>query len=529
MTNPALSRRAWLQSTAALGAAAAVASPRTTSAAEPNNSAPVAIGSRRELFVDNLLIDRMTGGARQRLHQPQPREIVLEHDAPWEGTGSGYHSLFQDGPLYRMYYKAWHLAVSQGKVNTGTHPLYCCYAESDDGINWRKPDLGLHEFRGSRANNIVITSEHVGNVNPDAGHPAIFMDENPAAPPEARYKAILRSNSPKGLLPFRSPDGLHWSPMSDAPVITDGAFDSQNLAFFDPERNEYRAYWRYFTAGTTDEKNWNPSGLRAIRTARSKDFLHWTDQADLIYVDSPPEQIYTNQIKPYHRAPHLLIGFPTRYVDRGWSDSMRALPELEHRELRASSTMRYGTAVTEGLFMASRDGVQFQRWNEAFLPPGIEREGTWNYGHQYIAWHPVETKSALPGAPNELSLYATESYWTGNSSALRRYTLRLDGFVSIEAPLTGGELVTRPLTFAGKQLTLNFASSAAGGLQIELQDAAGQPLPGFTLDECPPMFGDTLNRTVTWKNGGDVSALAGQPIRLRFLLKDANLFAMQFV
>lgn len=529
MTNPALSRRAWLQSTAALGAAAAVASPRTTSAAEPNNSAPVAIGSRRELFVDNLLIDRMTGGARQRLHHPQPQEIVLEHDAPWEGTGSGYHSLFQDGPLYRMYYKAWHLEVSQGKVNTSTHPLYCCYAESDDGIHWRKPDLGLHEFRGSKANNIVITSEHVGNVNPDAGHPAIFKDENPAAPPEARYKAILRSNSPKGLLPFQSPDGLHWSPMSDAPVITDGAFDSQNLAFFDPERGEYRAYWRYFTAGTTDEKNWNPSGLRAIRTARSKDFLHWTDQADLTYVESPPEQIYTNQIKPYHRAPHLLIGFPTRYVDRGWSDSMRVLPELEHRELRASTTMRYGTAVTEGLFMASRDGVQFQRWNEAFLPPGIEREGTWNYGQQYIAWHPVETKSALPGAPNELSLYATESYWTGNSSALRRYTLRLDGFVSIEAPLTGGELVTRPLTFTGKQLTLNFASSAAGGLQVELQDAAGLPLPGFTLDDCPPIFGDTLNRTVTWKNGGDVSALAGQPIRLRFLLKDADLYALQFV
>src|SRR5262249_25016873 len=162
-------------------------------------------------------------------------------------------------------------------------------------------------------------------------------------------------------------------------------------------------------------------GIRAIRTASSKDFIHWSAPVDVTYVDSPPEELYTNQVKPYYRAPQILIGFPTRYTDRGWGDSLKALPELENREWRARANRRYGTAVTEALMMASRDGVKFKRWNEAFLPPGIEREGTWNYGHQYIAWHVIETKSALEGAPNELSLFATESYWTGNSSLLRRY------------------------------------------------------------------------------------------------------------
>jgi hypothetical protein len=123
----------------------------------------------------------------------------------------------------------------------------------------------------------------------------------------------------------------------------------------------------------TDEKNWKPSGLRAIRTATSKDFLHWENQQDLSYIDSPGEALYTNQVKPYHRAPHVLIGFPTRYVERGWSESMRRLPEREHREWRSKASDRYGMAITEGLFMASRDGVKFKRWNEAFLPPGIER------------------------------------------------------------------------------------------------------------------------------------------------------------
>jgi hypothetical protein len=207
---------------------------------------------------------------------------------------------------------------------------------------------------------------------------------------------------------------------------------------------------------------------------------------------------------------------------------MRSLPELEHRELRASSTPRYGTAITEGLVMASRDGVRFERWTDAFLPPGPEREGTWNYGQQYIAWHLVETKSSLPGAANELSLYAGESYWTGTSSALRRYTLRLDGFVSAHAPMAGGDLVTRPVRFAGSKLALNFATSAAGSVRVELQDAAGKPLPGFTLDDCPPIFGDTVDRVISWTGNPDLAKRAGEPVRLRFALADADVYAFQF-
>jgi hypothetical protein len=511
-----------------LGTATAAALPLVLPAtARAADSDLTAIGSRRELFVDNALIDRLDK-AELRLHRPRAEEIALVHDAPWEGSGSGYHSVFRDGDRYRMYYKAWHLDVSKGKLDTSAHPLYTCTAESTDGVRWTKPELGLHEFRRSKANNITIASGKLGPVNVDAGHPAVFKDENPDAPADARYKAIVRSNGPHGLLALKSADGLRWEPMADRPVITAGAFDSQNLAFWDPVRKEYRAYWRIFTAGVTDAKTWKPSGVRAIRTATSKDFLTWTNQADLTYIDSPPEHLYTNQVKPYHRAPHLMIGFPTRYVERGWSDSMRALPEREHREQRAKAGLRYGTALTEGLFMASRDGVRFKRWNEAFLRPGPEREGTWNYGQQYIAWHLVETKSALPGAANELSLYAGESYWTGTSSALRRYTLRLDGFVSVHAPRIAGSLLTRPVTFNGSVLSLNFASSAVGSIRVELQDAAGQPVPGFALADCPPIFGDTVDRPVAWKAGSDLRKLSGQPVRLRFVLEDADLFAYRF-
>ncbi len=486
------------------------------------------IGGRRELFVDSALIESLKGSAQQRLHHPEPREIAIEHDAPWEGTGCGYHSVFHDGEKFRMYYKAWHLEVANGKVGTNSHPLYCCYAESEDGIHWKKPELGLVEFRGSKANNIVMEPGTMGDVTSDPGHPAVFMDDNPACPPDARYKAVIRASKPFGLLVYKSPDGLHWSPLHPQPVITEGAFDSQNLAFYDPNIGAYRAYWRFFTAGQTDAAGWKPSGIRAIRTAVSSDLVRWDGWKDLTYEDSPPEQLYTNAVKPYHRAPHLLIGFPARYVEKPRSDSLKALPEPEHREARSKAAERYGTAVTDSLLMSSRDGVRFHRWNEAFLRPGVEREGTWNYGHQYIAWHVVETKSELPDAPNDLSLYATESYWTGKSSLLRRYTLRMDGFVSVNASAKGGEVLTKPITFSGSQLSLNFSTSAAGEILVELQDVAGNPIPGYSIADCSPVFGDSIDRKVTWKGGADVSSLVGQTVRLRFVLLDADLFAYQF-
>ena len=488
------------------------------------------IGSRRELFIDRALVASLNGGAAQRMHRPVAREVSLEHDAPWEGSGCGYHNVFHDGEKYRMYYNGRHLEVLEGgRLSVDRHPYYLCYAESDDGIAWRKPDLGRVAFEGSTKNNIVMQAGPVGGVEADAAHAAVFMDDNPNAPADARFKAIILSAKPLGLWPFKSADGFEWTPMRGEPMLQGrGAFDSQNLAFWDPTIGQYRAYWRTFTEGVTTTDEWKPAGIRAIRTATSDDMIHWGPHTDLTYADSPDEQLYTNQIKPYHRAPHILVGFPARYIERGWSQSMRDLPNLEGREMRASSQERYGTALSDTLLMASRDGHHFTRWNEAFLPPGPERPDTWHYGQVFTAWHAVETPSALPGAPNELSLYSLEGMWHGAGSTLRRYTLRLDGFVSINAPASGGEVVTTPITFDGAALHLNFATSAAGGLRVELQTPDGQAIAGHGLADSDELFGDSVDRTVTWRGNGDVGALAGQAVRLRVAMHDADLYAYWF-
>ena len=251
---------------------------------------------------------------------------------------------------------------------------------------------------------------------------------------------------------------------------------------------------------------------------------------DLTYVDSPDEHLYTNQIQPYYRAPHILMGFPMRYTDRGWSEPLLDLPGLDERMIRAKSHPRYGTAVTDGLFMTSRDGRLFKRWAEAFLRPGPRERHSWVYGDNFIFWGMVETKSAIEDAPDEISLYATESYWEGPYTTIRRLTLRVDGFVSASAPMTGGEIITKPISFEGGNLALNFETSGVGGVQVEIQDADGKPIDGYTLADSPPIFGDRLAKVVRWKeSGGDVRPVAGKPIRLRFVLKDADLYSFQFV
>lgn len=466
---------------------------------------PINVGTHLELFVDDSLIDSFKGAAALRLHEPIPREIALVHDAPWEGNSCGYYTVFQDGDVFRMYYRG---SAQTLKDEPPAPPFCTAYAESSDGIHWTKPNLGLVEFNGSKDNNILLTGEISHNFCP-------FKDPNPVCTPDAKYKAVALQG--KGLVVFHSADGIHWTLVSDTPVITQGAFDSQNLVFWDTTRGEYRAYWRDFR-----------DGLRDIRTATSKDLLTWTESAWLEYPGAPPEQLYTNQVIPYYRAPHIFLGFPTRYIDRGWSEAMRALPELEHRQRRSDTSPREGTALTDGLFMSSRDGKSFHRWDRVFIRPGLRTADNWVYGDNYQCWGMIETESAIENAPKEISFFATESYWTGTSCKLRRFSLRIDGFVSIEAPQSEGEVVTKPIVFSGKNLVFNFATSAAGGIRVEIQDADGKPIEGFGIEDTPVVFGDSLAYTVPWKDGRDLASLAGRPVRLRFELKDADLFSMRF-
>lgn len=473
--------------------------PAVLSLAEP--AGVLDLSDRRELFVDDYLLDRQQG-TELRLHSATPREIVMLMDAPWEGSGCGFETVFRDGDLIRMYYIGANLTNADGTKLAG-HPIYACYAESRDGIHWEKPSLGIVDCGGSKQNNIVLRVND--NFTP-------IKDPNPDCRPEERYKAVGVGKG--GLWAWRSEDGIHWSPLVDKAIIAKGAFDTQNNAFWDPVRKHYWCYIRDFH-----------KGIRDIRVATSPDFRTWTTPEMLEYPGSADEPLYTNQVRPYYRAPQVFLGFPTRYVERKWTDAMKALPDPEHRQRRMKFSPRYGTTVTDGMFMTSRDGRSFHRWDEAFLRPGPERRNNWVYGDCYQSLGFIETPAEDPTAAPELSFYAAEDHWKG-PKRLRRYTIRIDGFASLNARKQG-EFVTKPLAFRGKELSINFATSAAGSLRIELQDADSRPLPGFSIAESDELFGDTLDRVVTWKGRSDTSAVRG-PIRIHGVMRDADLYSLQF-
>ena len=489
-------------------------------AAEPS---VIDIGARRELFVDDHLIDAFAG-ARLRLHRPTPREISFVFDKPWEGNESYYMTVFQDGDRYRMYYRGRNVLYDKQGLHL-THPEVVCYAHSNDGIDWRRPQLGLHEFEGNKQNNILWKGVGVHNFSP-------FIDGRPSCPPDERYKAVGHGEG--GLYAFQSADGIHWSKMRDEPVITNGAFDSHNVVFWDAIRREYREYHRDFRNG------------RDIRTSTSTNFLKWADSTFLAYgppleaAGRPPRdstqdhphgrvsQLYTNNITPYYRAPHLFVGFPTRYIDRGWNETTKTLPNLAFRQLRGAVSKREGSALTDGMFMSSRDGHTFHVWPESFIRPGLRLKDNWFYGDNYQNWGLVETQSELADAPRELSIYVTESALQGNSVTIRRHTIRIDGFVSVEAPLAGGQFTTKSVRFAGNRLSLNFSTSAVGTIRAAMLDADGDPIPGYTLSDCHRLYGDSLDGVMRWQRGADVGGLAGKAVRIRFELKDADLYSIRF-
>lgn len=462
----------------------------------------IPIGSRRELFVDHYLIEQMTGGAELRLHHPQPAGVAFRFDKPWEGFGSGYCTVIQDGDTYRLYFRGWQDTTDHLKAVT-------CVAESDDALTFERLELDLYEVDGTRQNNVILANEMTTH------NFAPMIDDRPGAPEDERYKALAR-NFPRhiaekrsqtcGLIPFASPDGIHWRRLSEEPVITEGAFDSQNVPFWSEHEGRYLCYFRVFT-----------EGKRSIARTRSDDFLHWAEPEQMEFGDTPLEHLYTNQTLPYFRAPHIYTAMPGRF----WP-GRQVLPDEEGRALgikEIDGKQRWHDCA-DAVLLTSRGGNRYDRtFMESFVRPGLDRRN-WTTRCNYPARGIVQTRE------NEMSVYI-ERHAAHDSKFLERLTLRLDGFASLSAGYDGGQMQTKPLTFSGSRLTLNYATSAAGQVRVAIEDQNGQPIPGYSLDDCSPAIGDEIEREVSWGEATDINALAGRPVRLTFELKDADLFSMQ--
>lgn len=459
--------------------------------------APPQLGNRRELFVDRTLVDRL-GGLELKLHAPCAAGTALAFDEPWEGAFCGYVTVFSDGDKLRMYYRGLPVAGADGSPKEVT-----CYAESRDGVSWEKPHLGLFEVQGTRDNNVILA-----DAAPMTHNFAPFLDTRPGVPANERYKA-LGGTAKSGLLAYVSSDGLKWKRLQEEPVFQDAGwiFDSQNNACWSESEGCYVLYYRK-----------SPAKVRSIARATSSDFRTWTEGEMMDFGDAPVEHLYTNQTEPYARAPQIYIGLAARFMP-----GRQVISDEQAQQIGVNP--KYFGDISDAVLLTSRGGLNYERtFPEAFVRPGPGLEN-WVSRTNYPARGIVET------GPDELSFYVQKNY--GQSTArLDRYTLRPDGFISVHAPYAGGELVTKPFLFGGdaavEALRLNFATSAAGGIKVEVQDAAGNAIPGFTLEESIELIGDDFDRTVDWKGKSSIGQLRGQPVRLRFVMHDADLYAFQF-
>jgi hypothetical protein len=470
----------------------------STSAAAGANMAmapAVDIGTRLELFVDDLVIDQLKGAAL-KLHEPQAKEVVLRFDAPWEGAFCGYVTVLHDANRFLMYYRGLPVDRADGSTNEVT-----CVAESADGLAWNKPKLGLCEVGGNRDNNVVLAGQP-----PFSHNFAPFVDTRPGVPPGERFKA-LAGTSASGLHVFASGDGSRWRRWREGPILTQGAFDSQNVAFWSESEQCYAAYFRTWTGGAF-------AGYRTISRATSQDLVHWSAPVEMSFGDTPREHLYTSQTHPYFRAPHIYLATPMRFMP-----GRKVLTSEQARALGVEPG--YASDAADAVLMATRGGNRYTRlFMEALIRPGNDL-GNW------ASRAGLTALGIVPTGPAEISLYK-QAHYAQASAHLIRYALRTDGFVSVNAPYRGGELVTKPLVFQGHQLAINFATSAAGSLRVELQDAAGKPLPGYGVEDAVEQIGDDIERTVTWKNGSQVGSLAGTTVRLHFVMKDVDLFSLRF-
>lgn len=454
----------------------------------------VEIGSRIEMFIDDWMIEEKKG-LELKLHQPIKKEVVLTLDRPWEGPTSGYYSIIQDNGRIRLYYRG----NSPGEDSN--EDQVTCYAESTNGIDFIRPDLGIHDYKGSKKNNIIFKGIVSHNFS-------AFLDRSPYVQEDQRYKAVggvgkssQHTHSNRGdLFALYSKDGINWNLVQENPVMSDGSFDSHNVAFWDSNSHSYRCYSRYIT-GTPDMKF--TERFRAIQSSKSQDFTNWDKQCRNRYsAGAPIEHFYTNATILCPGAEHIYLSFPKRYVP----DRKKI---VEHPY----------PGVSDTVFLTSRDGEHWDRtFMEAWFRQGLD-EKNWTERNGMVAYGCVELE-------NEFSFYVSEHFRRADNR-LRRISVRKHGFGSVHAGYHGGEFVTRPLIITGSQLLLNYSTSAVGSIRVEVQDESGQPLEGFQIEQANPLYGDEMDGRITWNSSASLDSLNGIPIRFRFIMQDADLYSLR--
>mgnify|MGYP002629594736 CR=1 FL=1 len=471
------------------------------------------LDGRRQLFVVDFLVESMTNLTRT-VHQPMDitgNPVILpEH--PWEHRRIPFGSVlyFAEEQKFKCWYLAMNIYDSRpgGRGYRKDHHVpiqeaaVICYAESEDGVHWRKPMLRLHDFRGSKENNIVLRcpgthfdSTSVIHTPWDRVWPykmMTFIGLWPYQPDLIRkqWGDTEFGIHKHGHYAFGSKNGIHWTMLNGGePVVQ--AHD-RSMFWWDSGAKLY--------VGAAKQSH---NGKRAQRYAWSRDFMHWTITPDLIlYADEWDHSGDEGEAAYVFQYGAQYVGFAElRRVRKG-------MPTLINWELLCSRDGRDWSRPLRHLFFSDA-GTNTWRYQvlKVFANPPIECDG------RLFIYYSGKTgmNDAYTG--------------TGPNQALCLATLRMDGFVSIDAGNTDGTLITRPVNLDGKQLFIN-ADATGGEIRAALIGNDGKALSGFDLEKCEPVKKDTLRGAVRWRDAENLAGANDQPVRLRIQLRNASLYSI---
>ena len=520
-----LTRRGWLQAATAIGLIAAQGPFGSTIHAQETADPVVRdVGARKQLFIDDRFIAEKRGV-----------ELVVNPPmkaGPIDVAAETASCVVEHAGICHLYQGL------NGRTSLWT---------STDGLQWkaRGPIVGIDD-NGPRWTSIN----------------SVFIDPRDAEWPfkglyERIPKVIVESETgrthtpavPGGLYLCRSRDGITWDYLQK--VAIPFLCDTQNQMLFDPWKKKYVAYVRAFPevngpfrykrcVGRTEtadllELPW-PHGVNPANKKPAKhDFPYINDELKIVMGpdgdDPPGTDLYNPCMHVYPEAEQVYLAFPSMYRCWGYGGGNISAGR-DHR----------GNFFNDGIFetqlAVSRDGVQFTRYRTPYLLAGMirNRAGTdgdldcglmmmgigmlrrgdeiWQYYYGSRRTHEEKERAEKEGRRGE---------------AIFRTVQRLDGFVSVDAGPRGGEFTTPPVVFTGNRLVLNAACHGLGEIWVEIRDEAGRPLPGFVQTDAVSIDRNGTAQEVWWKQGPDVSALAGRPVRLRFVMRSAKLFAFHFI
>jgi len=475
---------------------------------------PLQIDTRKQLLLNEKLI-QSTKNIKLNMNTPhQDGQLLLAANQSWEQSIHLYSSILKGDKKFKLWYS----------LRTINENLRVGYAESNDGIHFEKPNLGRYKINGSKKNNIVFPPEANGGSS-------VWIDLQ--ASDKHKYKTQSKVYPSNQFHMFSSPDGIYWESLHNHHLDI-GDCDTQSVVFWDQSLQQYVLYTREWIRKGDQSRlsERRKNNYRIHRRLTSRDLEHWNNSVRVLEPNAtdfkkynlpagytkPPVDYYGATVFRYPDAEGLYIMLANAFWH--WYDGS----SIYNKNLLGPQSMDVRLAI-------SYDGVNFRgigSW-KPFLRNGPE--GSFSSREIWAIPWPIQVNNELwfyYSGSNRDHAGRRDPSADQNKNGIGRAILRLDGFVSADAEYSRGELLTQPLKFQGEILKLNVDTSAGGSVFVEMLDNQGNPIQGFTKNDCIPVVGNSVSMPVRWKGGNNLRELNNKPVQLRFYMKDSKLYAFQF-